>query len=89
MSHLISLNTNLPLTLISYLNILDHELSNNKKPPSDSKSPLAPLMLNERWLKNDYQNALEKHWITDLRNKSAIEVNKKQLKKLIKYYKKR
>lgn len=38
---------------------------------------------------NDYQNALEKHWITDLRNKSAIKVNKKQLKKLIKYYKKR
>ncbi|WP_397446898.1 peptidylprolyl isomerase [Polaribacter sp. R77954] len=35
---------------------------------------------------NDYQNHLEKNWITDLRNKSAIEVNKKQLKKLIKYY---
>lgn len=35
---------------------------------------------------NDYQNYLEKNWITDLRNKSAIEVNKKQLKKLIKYY---
>ena len=35
---------------------------------------------------NDYQNYLEKTWITDLRNKSAIEVNKKQLKKLIKYY---
>ena len=47
-------------SLISYLNILDHELSNNKKPPSDSKSPLAPLMLNERWLKNDYQNAFKK-----------------------------
>jgi peptidyl-prolyl cis-trans isomerase SurA len=37
---------------------------------------------------NDYQNHLEQNWITDLRNKSAIEVNKKQLKKLIKYYKK-
>jgi peptidyl-prolyl cis-trans isomerase SurA len=37
---------------------------------------------------NDYQNQLEEKWIADLRNKSAIEVNKKQLKKLIKYYKK-
>lgn len=36
---------------------------------------------------NDYQNYLEKNWISDLRNKSAIEVNNKQLKKLIKYYK--
>lgn len=35
---------------------------------------------------NDYQNYLEKNWIADLRNKSAIEVNKKQLKKLIKFY---
>lgn len=46
--------------LIPYLNRLDHELSNNKKPPSESKSPLAPLILNERWLKNDYQNAFKK-----------------------------
>ena len=37
---------------------------------------------------NDYQNHLEQLWITDLRNKTAIEVNKKQLKKLIKYYRK-
>ena len=37
---------------------------------------------------NDYQNHLEQLWIADLRNKTAIEVNKKQLKKLIKYYKK-
>jgi len=37
---------------------------------------------------NDYQNNLEQLWIADLRNKTAIEVNKKQLKKLIKYYKK-
>ncbi|WP_439131290.1 peptidylprolyl isomerase [Polaribacter sp.] len=37
---------------------------------------------------NDYQNHLEKNWIADLRNKSAIEVNKKQLKKLIKHYNK-
>ena len=38
---------------------------------------------------NDYQNSLEKNWIADLRNNSAIEVNKKQLKKLIKFYKKK
>ena len=38
---------------------------------------------------NDYQNFLEKKWIADLRNKSAIEVNKKQLKKLIKFYNKK
>jgi peptidyl-prolyl cis-trans isomerase SurA len=38
---------------------------------------------------NDYQNYLEKNWISDLRNQSAIEVNKKQLKKLIKFYKKK
>ena len=46
--------------LISYLNILDHELSNQKSPSSDSKSPLAPLILNERWHKNDYQRAFAK-----------------------------
>lgn len=37
---------------------------------------------------NDYQNFLEKNWIADLRSKSTIEINKKQLKKLIKFYKK-
>ncbi len=37
---------------------------------------------------NDYQNTLEEKWITDLRNKSVIEVNNKELKKLIKFYKK-
>jgi peptidyl-prolyl cis-trans isomerase SurA len=37
---------------------------------------------------NDYQNLLEENWITDLRNNSAIEVNTKELKKLIKFYKK-
>jgi len=36
---------------------------------------------------NDYQNFLEKNWITDLRRKSVIEVDKRQLKKLIKFYK--
>ena len=35
---------------------------------------------------NDYQNFLEKDWITDLRKKSSIKVNKRQLKKLIKFY---
>ena len=38
---------------------------------------------------NDYQTYLEKNWIADLRNKSAIEVNKKQLKKLINSYNKK
>jgi peptidyl-prolyl cis-trans isomerase SurA len=36
---------------------------------------------------NDYQTYLENNWITNLRNRSAIEVNDKQLKKLIKFYK--
>jgi peptidyl-prolyl cis-trans isomerase SurA len=36
---------------------------------------------------NDYQNFLEKNWITDLRRKSVIVVDKRQLKKLIKFYK--
>ena len=35
---------------------------------------------------NDYQNFLEKDWITDLRKKSSIKVSKRQLKKLIKFY---
>jgi peptidyl-prolyl cis-trans isomerase SurA len=35
---------------------------------------------------NDYQTYLDKKWVADLRNKSAIEVHKKQLKKLIKFY---
>jgi peptidyl-prolyl cis-trans isomerase SurA len=38
---------------------------------------------------NDYQTYLEKNWIADLRNRSAIEVNKKQLKNLIKSYNKK
>ncbi len=37
---------------------------------------------------NDYQNVLEEKWIADLRNKSTIEVNKRELKKLIKFYRK-
>ncbi len=35
---------------------------------------------------NDYQNFLEKNWIADLRKKSKIKVDKKQLNKLIKFY---
>jgi peptidyl-prolyl cis-trans isomerase SurA len=37
---------------------------------------------------NDYQNHLEKNWIADLRRKSKVEVDEKQLKKLVEYYKK-
>ncbi len=35
---------------------------------------------------NDYQNHLEEKWIADLRKKSRININSKQLKKLIKFY---
>ena len=35
---------------------------------------------------NDYQIFLEKDWIADLRKKSSIKVNRRQLKKLIKFY---
>ena len=38
---------------------------------------------------NDYQNYLEKNWIADLRRKSKIQVKKRQLKKLIKFYNKK
>ena len=38
---------------------------------------------------NDYQSFLEKNWIADLKNKSSVSVNEKQLKKLIKFYKKK
>lgn len=37
---------------------------------------------------NDYQNFLEENWIEDLRKKSIINIDKKQLKKLIKFYRK-
>ena len=36
---------------------------------------------------NDYQNYLDSVWIADLRKKSTITIDKKQLKKLIKSYK--
>ncbi|QVY66831.1 peptidylprolyl isomerase [Polaribacter sp. Q13] len=36
---------------------------------------------------NDYQNFLEENWIADLRKKSKIKVSKKELKKLINFYK--
>ena len=35
---------------------------------------------------SDYQDFLDKNWIANLREKSKIKVNKKQLKKLIKFY---
>ena len=38
---------------------------------------------------NDYQTYLDRQWIADLRKKSKIKIKKKQLKKLIKYYKKK
>jgi peptidyl-prolyl cis-trans isomerase SurA len=38
---------------------------------------------------NDYQNFLEQNWIADLRKKNKIKINKKQLKKLIKFYEKK
>ena len=37
---------------------------------------------------NDFKNYLEKDWIEKLRSYNAVEVNKKVLKKLIKYYRK-
>lgn len=37
---------------------------------------------------NDYQTYLEKRWIVDLRNEYNVEVKNRQLKKLIKYYRK-
>ncbi|NVJ88815.1 MAG: peptidylprolyl isomerase [Flavobacteriaceae bacterium] len=35
---------------------------------------------------NDYQNYLENNWITDLRKKAVISINKKTFKKLKKHY---
>ena len=46
--------------LVSYLDMLDHELSSRKKPSNDSEPSLVPLILNERWHKNDYQRAFAK-----------------------------
>ncbi|MDT7831552.1 peptidylprolyl isomerase [Flavobacteriaceae bacterium S356] len=37
---------------------------------------------------SDYQNYLEKSWIAELKKKNAVKVNKRELKKLIKYYRK-
>jgi peptidyl-prolyl cis-trans isomerase SurA len=38
---------------------------------------------------NDYQTYLEEKWMADLRKKSAIKVNKKELKRLVKFYQKK
>jgi peptidyl-prolyl cis-trans isomerase SurA len=37
---------------------------------------------------NDYQIHLEKEWVTELTSRSKIKINKRQLKKLIKFYNK-
>ena len=46
--------------LISYLNMLEHELSNIKNTANDIECQLTPLLLNARWHKDGYQNAFEK-----------------------------
>jgi peptidyl-prolyl cis-trans isomerase SurA len=54
--------------------------TNSKKYKSDDlKSVKGQVM-------NDYQNFLDKNWIEELRNKSEIKVDKRQFKKLIKFY---
>ena len=54
--------------------------TNSKKYNSDDlKSVKGQVM-------NDYQNFLDKSWIEELRNKSEIKVDKRQFKKLIKFY---
>ena len=37
---------------------------------------------------NDYQNYLDSTWVADLRKNSDIKINKKQLRKLVSFYKK-
>jgi len=54
--------------------------SNNKKYNSKELKNIKGEVM------NDYQNFLEKNWISDLRKKNKIKVNKSQLKKLIKFY---
>ncbi|QTE22859.1 peptidylprolyl isomerase [Polaribacter cellanae] len=54
-----------------------------------NKYPSKKLKNNRGEVMNDYQNFLEKNWIADLRKKSKINVNKRQLKKLIKFYEKK
>jgi peptidyl-prolyl cis-trans isomerase SurA len=38
---------------------------------------------------SDYQTYLEDKWVADLRTKNKVEINKKALKKVLKYYKKK
>ena len=38
---------------------------------------------------SDYQTFLEKEWIAELTQKSTIEIKKRQLRKLINFYKKK
>lgn len=37
---------------------------------------------------SDYQSFLEKNWIQDLRSRNTVKINKRELKKLIKFYRK-
>ena len=54
--------------------------TNSKKYKSDDLKSIKGQVI------NDYQNFLDKNWIEDLRNKSEIKVDKRQFKKLIKFY---
>jgi len=46
--------------LISYLNVLEHELSQIKKTATNLEYQLTPLVLNARWHKDNYQDAFER-----------------------------
>ena len=62
------------------LGLKNYFTTNSKKYKSDDlKSVKGQVM-------NDYQNFLDKSWIEELRNKSEIKVDKRQFKKLIKFY---
>ncbi|QOD61799.1 peptidylprolyl isomerase [Polaribacter haliotis] len=58
------------------------EANRNKYPSKELKNNKGEVM-------NDYQNFLEKNWIADLRKKSKINIKKRELKKLIKFYEKK
>lgn len=46
--------------LMSYLNVLEHELSQIKKTANNLEYQLTPLVLNPRWHRDDYQDAFER-----------------------------
>ena len=62
------------------LGLKTYFLNNNEKYNSEELKDIRGEVM------NDYQNFLEKNWISDLRNKSKIKVRKSQLKKLINFY---